>query len=187
MQQHGFDVFAGAQAVGGEIHALAGELACGHVADFHRVGHARAALDSEAREHGFVSLRVADDEAFVLRAQAATVDLICVSGAPIVRGRDRDFAARLLLFPLHGRPRDYSRLQGCPAKKQQGFSQRAALQPHDSSRKSGSTHSKQQPATSRLPWMKPWKRAGGIPRPPRLPLWRPLTVVGSHDTRNGRQ
>ena len=50
MQQHRFDVFAGAQAVDAEIHAVAGELPLPQIAHFHRVRQPTARLDAEIGE-----------------------------------------------------------------------------------------------------------------------------------------
>ena len=95
-------MLAGAEPVRGKIHAFAGEPPPGHVADFHRVRHARGALDAEAREHGFSGFAVADDETLRLRTQPAAVDLVCVGGAPIVGRWNRDFPAGRRLFAGHG-------------------------------------------------------------------------------------
>ena len=100
-------MFAGAEAVRRKIHAVTRELPTGHIADFHRVGHAAGVFDAETRVHGFACVEVADDEAFGARALPPAVDLVRIGRAPIMRGRQGDIAVGVLGFRGHGMGRDF--------------------------------------------------------------------------------
>jgi hypothetical protein len=62
IEQNGLDVFACAQPVDAEVHAIAGELPLGEVADFDRVGHPAAGVYPEVREDRVRRVGVGDGQ-----------------------------------------------------------------------------------------------------------------------------
>ena len=98
MEQHGLDVFAGAQPIDAKVHAIAGELPLAHVANLDRVSQSAARVDAKIGEDRMARIGVGDAELFRLRAHAAAVDFVLVGRAPIVRRRHFDF---LRCFSCH--------------------------------------------------------------------------------------
>ena len=91
LQQHGFDVFAGAETVDAEINAIAGELPPAHFADLHRVSQAAPGPDAEAGEDRMARVGIRDAEFLGPGTRPAAVDFVFVRRAPIVRGRHGNF------------------------------------------------------------------------------------------------
>ena len=91
LQQHGFDVFAGAKTVDAEIHAVAGELPLTHVAHFAGVGQTAAGADAEVGEDWMARVGVRDAELLRPGARAVAVDLVFIRRAPIMRRRRGNF------------------------------------------------------------------------------------------------
>ena len=85
--QHGFDVFAGAQAVDAKIHAIAVEPPPLEVAYLDRIMHPAARMDIEIGVNRIAAVVVHHGGRFLAGAQAAAVDLVLIGGPPIVRGR----------------------------------------------------------------------------------------------------
>src|SRR5881275_739428 len=101
MEQHGFDVFAGPQAVDAEIDAIAGEMAAAQVAHLDRVSQSAARLDTKIREDRMRRRHIGDDEGFLKSSGPTLVDLVGVSRAPVVSRRHNWLGSSLAGMSRH--------------------------------------------------------------------------------------
>jgi hypothetical protein len=84
VQEDGFDVLAGAEAVDAKIHAVAGEVALAEVAHLDRVTQAAAGTHVKVGEDRMLRIGIGDGERLLASAEAAFVDFIRVGRAPVV-------------------------------------------------------------------------------------------------------
>ena len=91
IKPNGFRVFAKAQAVGAEIHAIAGGLLFAQAANLHRVRQPAGRFDAEIRKQRMARVRVGDGKGFIAGALAAFVDLVRIGRPPVMRGGQFDF------------------------------------------------------------------------------------------------
>ena len=89
-------MLARSKAVDAKIDAGAGEIALLEIADLDLVGDSAARLHTEVGEDPLLRMEIRNPGLFLNRAQAAAIDLVFVSGIPVVRGRD----FRLEIFDL---------------------------------------------------------------------------------------
>jgi len=87
LEQYGFNVFAGSQAVDAKIHAVTGEMPSAHITDLDCISQTAGGLDPEVGEDGMRGCGIRDAKRFLEGALAALIDFIGIGCAPVVSWR----------------------------------------------------------------------------------------------------
>ena len=98
-KQNRFHMFARAQAIDPEIHAIARKLALIDLADFNRVRQAAAGFDVKIREDRMLRINVRNAKALGQCPRSTAIDLVLVCRPPVMNRRHVNISLSPSLHP----------------------------------------------------------------------------------------